>query len=120
MPTYAQLVWQVRRAILRGVLAPGDRLPAAREVVATLAINPNTVLKAYTQLEHEGMVVSRPGLGTFVAATAPAPVADEVQHRLLPALAAWLAQARAAGLDTEAVLALVDSAIEDAFEAHVA
>lgn len=119
-PTYTQLVQQVRRAVVQGILSPGDRLPPAREVVSALAINPNTVLKAYSQLEQEGIVYSRPGLGTFIATTAPAPVADKIQRRLRPGIDAWLAKARALGLDEEAVFALFSSAVEDAFREHVA
>jgi GntR family transcriptional regulator len=119
MPAYAQLVLQVRRAVLRGVLVPGDRLPTAREVVAALAINPNTVLKAYTQLEHEGIAYSRPGLGTFIADTAPAPVPATEQRRLRPALDAWVESARAAGLSGEAVRSLVDAAIENAYGVQI-
>ena len=119
MPAYAQLVLQVRRAVLRGVLVPGDRLPAAREVVAALAINPNTVLKAYTQLEHEGIAYSRPGLGTFIADTAPAPVSTTEQRRLRPALESWVERARAAGLSGEAVWSLVDAAIENTYGVQV-
>jgi GntR family transcriptional regulator len=119
-PTYAQLVQQVRRAIVQGVLAPGDQLPTAREVVHSLAINPNTVLKAYSQLEHEGLVVSRPGSGTFISETAPAPVAEKVRRRLRPALDAWLERARVAGLDEEAVFALFASAVDDAYGVGVA
>lgn len=120
MPAYAQLVRQVRRAVLRGVLTPGDRLPAAREVVVALAINPNTVLKAYAELEREGIVRSRAGLGTFIADTAPAPVPPGVQRTLRPALDAWLERARAAGLSEEAVWSLIDSAVLDAYGADVA
>jgi GntR family transcriptional regulator len=119
-PPYAQLVQQVRRAIVQGVLSPRDQLPTAREVVKALAINPNTVLKAYTTLEHEGLVVSRPGLGTFVADTAPAPVAEKVRRRLRPDLDSWLAKARRDGLDEEAVFALFASAVDDAFGSGVA
>jgi GntR family transcriptional regulator len=105
---------------VQGVLSPRDQLPTAREVVKALAINPNTVLKAYTTLEHEGLVVSRPGLGTFVADTAPAPVAEKVRRRLRPDLNSWLAKARRAGLDEEAVFALFASAVDDAFGSGVA
>jgi GntR family transcriptional regulator len=119
-PLYAQLVQQVRRAVVQGVLGPGDQLPTAREVVKALAINPNTVLKAYTMLEQEGLVVSRPGLGTFVADTAPAPVAEKIRRRLRPDLDSWLAKARRAGLDEEAVFALFASAVDDAFGSGVA
>jgi GntR family transcriptional regulator len=115
VPAYAQIVRQVRQAVLRGVLRPGDRLPAAREVVAALAINPNTVLKAYAQLEHEGVVRSRAGLGTFVAETAPPAMEPAVHRRLAPALEAWMVRARAAGLHEEAVMALVASAVERVF-----
>ena len=88
--------------------------------MAALAINPNTVLKAYSELEHQGLAFSRPGLGTFIANTAPPPIAEEVRGRLRPGLAAWVAKARAAGLDQEAVMALFSSAVTDAFGAEVA
>jgi GntR family transcriptional regulator len=115
VPVYVQLVRQVRQAVLRGVLRPGDRLPAAREVVAELAINPNTVLKAYTQLENEGVAHSRPGLGTFIADTAPPAVELAVLRRLAPVLDAWVVRAQSAGLDQEAVTALFASAVERAY-----
>src|SRR5690242_21636735 len=66
VPTYLQLVRQVEDALLLGYLKPGDQLPKVRDVVAELAINPNTVLKAYRELEHKGIASGRPGLGTFV------------------------------------------------------
>lgn len=113
MPTYMQLVNQVRRAVRNGTLRAGDRLPTAREVVSALAINPNTVLKAYTHLESEGMVVSRPGLGTFIAQGVPAPLAPAVQRQLRRGLDTWLRNAAVAGLDREGVLALVNLALED-------
>ena len=66
VPPYLQLVQQVRQGILLGFLRQGDRLPLIREVAETVAINPNTVAKAYRQLEQEGLVTGRPGQGTFV------------------------------------------------------
>ena len=104
--TYMQIVHQVQRAVRCGLLTPGDRLPAAREVVASLAINPNTVLKAYTELEHGGWVASRAGVGTFVAETAPRGVAADVYDRLARSLRDWLAEARGEGLDPGAIEAL--------------
>jgi len=89
-------------------------------VVAALAINPNTVLKAYSQLEHEGIVFSRPGLGTFIADTAPAPVDAAIRRRLQKQLDAWLTKAREAGLDEETVAALFASGVQDAYGADVA
>jgi GntR family transcriptional regulator len=112
--TYLQLVQQVRHALRLGLLRPGDQLPTAREVVAKLAINPNTVLKAYRELEREGLVGARPGQGTFVlrslAGGDPA-----VQVRLRRDLDRWIASARRAGLDAEAVEALYRTAIRDGF-----
>ena len=66
---YLQLVQQVRRALRLGLLSEGDQLPTVKDVVGQLAINPNTVLKAYRELEHEGLVAARPGVGTFVTRT---------------------------------------------------
>jgi len=103
--TYLQLVQQVHQALRLGLLEPGDQLPTAQQVVAKLAINPNTVLKAYRDLEREGLVRPRPGQGTFVIAslsrTNPA-----TQARLLASMTSWLRSARSAGLgpdDTEAI-----------------
>jgi GntR family transcriptional regulator len=113
VPTYMQLVNQVRRSVRNGILRSGDRLPTAREVVAALAINPNTVLKAYTQLESEGLVISRPGLGTFIAEDIPVPLAAAVQRQLRRGLDSWIRSAAAAGLDREGMLALINLAIDD-------
>ncbi len=102
---YLQLIQQVRRAMRLGLLREGDRLPTVKEVVASVAINPNTVLKAYRELEHEGLVTPRPGLGTFVTRT----LADGTKAAhgpLREQLEAWLASARAAGLDDESIEAL--------------
>src|SRR3974390_3207369 len=69
VPTYLQLVHQVEQALRLGYLRPGDQLPRIRDVVAALVINPNTVLKAYRELEHKGLAAGRPGQGTFVQGT---------------------------------------------------
>jgi GntR family transcriptional regulator len=102
---YMQLIQQVRRALRLGLLSEGDRLPTVKEVVAKVAINPNTVLKAYRELEHEGLVQPRPGLGTFVTRT----LANEstAAHGPLRAeLRQWFSRARDAGLDDESIEAL--------------
>jgi GntR family transcriptional regulator len=102
---YQQIVRQVRRALRLGLLNEGDQLPTVKDVVAALAINPNTVLKAYRELEHEGLVAPRPGVGTFVTRT----LADTTlaAHGPLRAdLRRWLGKARAAGLDDESIEAL--------------
>jgi GntR family transcriptional regulator len=117
---YMQIVHQVQRAVRCGLLTPGDRLPAAREVVAALAINPNTVLKAYTELEHEGWAASRAGVGTFVAESAPRGVDAATHDRLARSLRAWLLEAAAAGLDHDDVEALVTLTLDATGREHVA
>ncbi len=102
---YLQIVRQVRQAIRLGMLRKGDQLPTVKEVVASLAINPNTVLKAYKELEHAGLAAGRQGIGTFVTATLPA--APPAAHGALRAeLERWLAKARRSGLDDESIDAL--------------
>ncbi len=120
IPTYLQLVNQVRHAVRSGTLRPGAQLPAAREVVAALAINPNTVFKAYRELEREGLVISRPGQGTFIAATAPAPIDQQVQRKLRRLLDSWLSTAQNAGVDRDAAEALFTMALEAAYQSDVA
>jgi GntR family transcriptional regulator len=116
VPTYLQLVQQVKHAVRYAMLRPGDRLPTAREVVEDLAINPNTVLKAYRELEREGFVTSRPGAGTFVARDAPAPVERSVGAPLRRSIDRWIEHAIAAGLDRETVVALFTLAIEAGYQ----
>jgi len=111
VPTYLQLVQQVEQALRLGYLGVGDRLPKVKEVVAGLAINPNTVLKAYRDLERKGLAVGRPGQGTFVAATLGDQSRD--QSALRAALVAWVRTARDAGLDEESMVALFTSVVHE-------
>lgn len=105
---YRQLVHQVRQALLLGVLREGDQLPTVKEVVASVAINPNTVLKAYRELEFEGLAEGRPGVGTFV--TRSLTDSSLAAHTALRKdLNVWLAKARRAGLDDDSVAALFES-----------
>ena len=116
---YQQLVRQVRHALRLGLLREGDQLPTVKDVVAHLAINPNTVLKAYRELEHDGLVEGRPGQGTFVLRSLAGPaLASQVELR--QELLAWLGRARAAGLDTEDVVALFETTMRAAAEEGVA
>ncbi|WP_329378275.1 GntR family transcriptional regulator [Streptomyces sp. NBC_01351] len=109
--TYLQLVQQVKHALRLGLLEVGDRLPTAKEVVAATAVNPNTVLKAYRELEREGLVEPRPGLGTFVQRSLAGPAAAK-DSPLRRDLEAWTAVARAEGLSREDVEALVKAVID--------
>ena len=112
VPTYLQLVHQVEHALRLGYLAPGDQLPKVRDVVAELVINPNTVLKAYRELETKGLTVGRPGQGTFIEATLSQVVLPELAA-LRRSLIAWVATADAAGLDEDGITALVSSVLRD-------
>ncbi|MGA5118957.1 GntR family transcriptional regulator [Streptomyces pseudogriseolus] len=107
--TYVQIVQQTKQAIRLGMLAPGDKLPTAREVVESTAVNPNTVLKAYRELEREGLVEARRGLGTFVRRSLGASPADSP---LRAELEDWVARARESGLEREDVAALFTAVIE--------
>ena len=102
---YLQVVQQVRQALRLGLLREGDQLPTVKEGVARLAINPNTVLKAYRELEHAGLVAARPGVGTFVTKTLSGP-SLAAHGPLRRELQRWLMKARAAGLDEESIEAL--------------
>jgi GntR family transcriptional regulator len=119
VPPYLQLVQQVRQALQVGILRVGDQLPTAKEVVAAIAINPNTVLKAYRELERDGLVQGRPGQGTFVLRLPPGPP-PAVHSGLARSLARWVRGARRAGLDDPAIQALMDAVLRDADAAGVA
>ena len=112
VPTYLQLVQQVEQALRLGYLKPGDQLPKVREVVADLAINPNTVLKAYRDLESKGLTAGRPGQGTFIEGGL-----DQVDLAGLTSvrrsLIRWLADAESAGLDHDGIVALFSSTLRD-------
>ncbi len=117
--TYLQIVQQVKEALRLGTIDVGDQLPTVREVVADLAINPNTVAKAYRELEREGLAVARQGRGTFVASTL-APASFRHYDELRARLEAWLEAADDAGLDEESVRALISSTLREARARHVA
>jgi GntR family transcriptional regulator len=112
MPTYLQLVHQVEHALRLGYLKPGDQLPKIRDVVASLAINPNTVLKAYRDLEAKGLAAGRPGQGTFIQATLSQIALPELAG-LRRSLLAWLATADTVGLDADGIAALFASVLQD-------
>ena len=116
---YLQLIHQVRHALRLGLLRQGDQLPKVKDVAAGLAINPNTVLKAYRELEYEGLVAARPGIGTFVTGTlgggslaAHGPLRRDLQR--------WLVKARQAGLDDESIEALFVGTFRSSAEEGIA
>jgi len=113
--TYVQIVQQTKQALRLGLLEPGDKLPTAREVVEATAINPNTVLKAYRELEREGLVEARRGLGTFVRRGLGAAPADSPLHTELED---WTAKALESGLDRDDVAALFTAVLDKHFSAR--
>ncbi|MFF3249126.1 GntR family transcriptional regulator [Streptomyces sp. NPDC002870] len=116
---YQQIILQTKQALRLGVLLPGDRLPTAKDVAETSAVNPNTTLKAYRELEREGLVEPRPGLGTFVRRSLAQPQAA-ADSPLRGELTAWMDRARAAGLEREDVTALVASVLEERYAENAA
>jgi GntR family transcriptional regulator len=116
---YLQIVQQVRQALRVGMLRQGDQLPTVKEVVGQLAINPNTVLKAYRELEHEGLASARPGVGTFVTGSLGAE-SIAAQGPLRQALQRWIVKARRAGLDDESIEALFRDSFRSAAEEDIA
>ncbi len=112
VPTFMQIVQQVEHALRLGYLSPGDQLPKVRDVVAQLAINPNTVMKAYRELEMKGLAIGRPGQGTFIEATLNQ-VALPVLTELRRSLVSWVTTADAAGLDEDGINALMVNVMRD-------
>ena len=119
VPPYMQIAQQVRQALRMGMLEIGDKLPAVREVVAATAINPNTVLKAYRELEREGLIEARAGHGTFVRGMPPGPPPG-THARLSRSLAKWVREARDAGLDDESIESLLRVSLRAADEEETA
>jgi GntR family transcriptional regulator len=119
VPPYLQLVQQVKQALRLGWLEPGDKLPTVHEVAASAAVNSNTVLKAYRELEREGLATGRPGQGTYIvkSLTQLTPATYSTLHRRL---ASWIAAARAAGLDDDGIGDLFAAAMRELGAAEIA
>jgi len=113
VPTYLQLVHQVEHALRLGYLKQGDQLPRVKDVVASLSINPNTVLKAYRDLEHKGLIAARPGQGTFVQVSPETVGLEELTALRRSLVSGWLRDAAAAGLDEQGITALFMAALRD-------
>jgi len=113
VPTYLQLVQQVENAIRLGYLRRGDQIPRIKDVVASLSINPNTVLKAYRDLEQKGLIGARPGLGTFVEAEPETVGLSELTTLRRSLVTGWLREAAELGLDEDGIVALFTNALRD-------
>lgn len=112
VPTYLQLVQQVEQALRLGLLGHGDQLPTVKDVAGTLAINPNTVMKAYRELEHRGLAAGRPGQGTFITGTLHR-VDPADQAALAGRLQGWVGDALSSGLDHQGIAAMFAAALRD-------
>ncbi|MFJ3224359.1 GntR family transcriptional regulator [Streptomyces sp. NPDC086783] len=112
VPSYVQIIQQVQQALRVGLLQPGDRLPTARAVVEATALNPNTVLKAYRELEAQGLVETRRRHGTFVTGTLGASSADSPWRAELAEVAG---RARGAGMERDDLAALFTDVLEDLY-----
>lgn len=111
IPTYLQLVQQVEAALSLGYLVEGDQLPTVKDVVSSIAINPNTVLKAYRELESRGIAAGRPGVGTFITASPQVITSNKMSALRKSLISGWLRDAKKAGLSDEAIIALFNSAM---------
>jgi len=104
LPIYAQLIAQIRHAVARGELTSGAQLPTVRQLAVDLRINPNTVAKAYAELERTGLIATQQGRGTFVTERPPPPAPEERAARLTAILKHALGEAAALGYEPEAFL----------------
>ena len=101
-PIYLQLMRQVKHAVATGALAPGDRMPTVRDLAGTLLVNPNTVARAYRDLEREGVIETSPGRGSFVRENGSLRLGiREKRERLRPFITQLLAEAHTLGMDME-------------------
>ena len=112
VPIYQQLAEQIRAGIARGRLRPDQRLPSVRELSQQLVVNPNTIARAYTELEREGALYTRPGLGVFVASTVPALPKKIRRERLLGDLDRLLVEAVGLGFSAEELVELVHERVK--------
>ena len=111
VPIYLQLMEQVKHAIATGALRPGEQLPGIRPVAEELVINPNTVAKAYRELEHEGVIELRQGAGAFVSDSAPSKKDAEKLRTAQAAVATTVEKLRARGVADEDIRRLFEAEI---------
>ena len=119
VPPYLQLVQQVKQALRLGWLEPGDKLPTVHEVAVGASVNSNTVLKAYKELEREGLATGRPGLGTYIVKSLTQ-LTPATYSTLGRRLATWIAAARQAGLDDDGIGDLFAAALRESSAAEIA
>jgi GntR family transcriptional regulator len=107
VPVYRQIIKQIENAVLSGRMKPGDRLPTIRALAVDLKINPNTIAKAYNELEIRGVLLTHIGSGTYISEQRPIPDEDEHGKKVLQALERFLREMNELGLDRSAVIKLI-------------
>ena len=112
-PIYQQLIQEVKEALMRGGLCAGDKMPSVRELAGQLAINPNTIQKAYQELERQGVIESLRGRGTFVCEQLETIVDVQRQAQVNAALRRVLIEAHYLGLNAERIVAMVKEQLHD-------
>ena len=113
VPVYRQVQDQVRYGIASGLLNPGEQLPTVRALAVELSVNPNTVIKAYTELEREGVLTTEQGSGTFVAAEPPAILTEENRQAKLESLCLeFLGQAARYGFSSQEIVRAIQALME--------
>ena len=115
-PVFQQIVGQVKAAVARGACRPGEMIPSVRQMAAQALVNPNTVAKAYRELEREGILTTRRGLGVFVAESAPQNCQEERRTALRRRLTEVVAEAKRAGVTTAELRQLLTEVLKEAVE----
>lgn len=108
VPAYRQLMDQVKYYVASRVLNPGDKLPSIRELARALVVNPTTVVKAYSELEHEGVIEMQHGRGVFIASTSPRMTPRQREDVLRPLARQLAVEAQQLGVSIETVSRLLD------------
>jgi GntR family transcriptional regulator len=109
VPIYLQLMEQIRHAVETGALRPGEQLPGIRPLAEELVMNPNTVAKAYRELEHEGVIELRHGAGAFISANGPARRLTEKLRTMQAVVATTIEKLRANGVTDEEIRRLFEA-----------
>ena len=109
---YEQIVLQVEKYVLSGILTSGDKMPSVRKLSVELNVNPNTVQRAYTELERAGVIITAPGRGAFVSDSGTAVLREERRKEYLKKLEEVLAELKVSRVDKKQIIAIVEKAFE--------
>ncbi len=113
VPIYLQIMEQIKHAVENGVLRPGDQLPGMRKLAETMVMNPNTVAKAYRELEHEGLIELRQGAGAFISENLNTKALTDRMQTARPIVDKAVERLLALGLSEEEIKRLIDASIAE-------